>query len=72
MNRKTLVVLAIAYLVLLAMASGPIAQPVPQPPTQKHTETVKSRTNKAVVMELFDDVIGKGNIDALGRPLPSK
>lgn len=69
MHRKTLVVLAMAYLVLLAMASGPMAQPASQPPTQKQTGTVPSRTNKAVVLELFDDVIGKGNIDALNRLL---
>ena len=69
MNRKTLVVLAIACLVLIVIASVPMAQPAPQPPTQKQTETVKSRTNKAVVLELFDEVIGKGNIDALNRLL---
>ena len=69
MNRKTLVVLAVVCLVLIAMAGVPMAQPAPQPPTQKHTEAVKSRTNKEVVIEVFDEVIGKGNIDALNRLL---
>ncbi len=69
MNRKTLIILAVVCLVLIVITGVPMAQPPPQPSTQKHIETTKSRTNKAVVMEVFDEVIGKGNIDALNRLL---
>src|SRR5262249_24915286 len=69
MDRNTLVVLALACLILLAMTGVPMAQPALQPPTQKHTGTGQSRTNKEIVLELFDEVIGKGNIAALNRLL---
>src|SRR5262245_17412543 len=69
MNRKTLIILAVVCIVLIVIASVPMAQPAPQPSTQKHVETATSRTNKAVVMEVFDEVVGKGNIDALNRLL---
>ncbi len=69
MNRTTLVVLAVACLVLMVTAGVPMAQPAPQPPTQKQTATVQSRTNKEIVLEVFDEVIGKGHIDALNRLL---
>src|SRR5262249_9257333 len=69
MNRKTLMILAVAYFVLIVIAGVSMAQPAPQPSTQKHVEITTSRTNKAIVMEVFDEVIGKGNIDALNRLL---